>query len=188
MTHQVFSFLPSVHTRKCCFTYSGFNAPPMQTFFSPVACRRGNSLNFWMFFFGLIIPPTLFFGGGVLFFFSFFSRVSLISPLLPHSFTYLNYPLVIPRIHSRSLLTLSNHPTAPSPTSIVRYIHLGFVFWYREISISCAGIGSFTPLHAASPLFQKYGNPQRQHSLLPLQPIYFCIVSCKFLRVVVVIS
>jgi hypothetical protein len=66
----------------------------------------------------------------------------------PHLVTYLNNPLVIPRIHLRSLHFPSDHPTAPSPACIVRCIHLGFVFWYREISICWAGIGCLTPLHS----------------------------------------
>jgi hypothetical protein len=69
------------------------------------------------------------------------SRVSLILPSLSRSFTYLNDSLVIPRSLSRHLHFPSDYPTSPSPASIARYIHLGFVFWYREISICCAGIG-----------------------------------------------
>jgi hypothetical protein len=59
---------------------------------TPLACRRGNSLSFCMFFFGLFHPLTWFFFVHVLFSFSFitaffFSRISLI---FPYAFSFLH--------------------------------------------------------------------------------------------------
>jgi hypothetical protein len=91
MTHPLFSILPSVHIRNCCFTDSWFNTLPKQILFTPLACWRGNSLNLLLFFLGLFIRTIWFFGVCSLFFMLVFiyfllSRVSLILPSLSQFF------------------------------------------------------------------------------------------------------
>ncbi len=146
MTHPLFSILPSVHIRNCCFTDSWFNALSKQIFFTPLACWRGNSLNLLLFSFGLFFRTIWFFVVCslflvlFLFIFYFLALASFCLHFLSSS-PYLNNSFAISRILSRHLRFPPHYPTAPSPASIARYIHLGFVFWYREISICCAGIG-----------------------------------------------
>ena len=146
MTHQLFPILPSVHIRNCCFTDSWFNALSKQIFFTPLACWRGNSLNLLFFSFGLFFRTIWFFVVCslflvlFLFIFYFLALASFCLHFLSSS-PYLNNSFAISRILSRHLRFPPHYPTAPSPASIARYIHLGFVFWYREISICCAGIG-----------------------------------------------
>jgi hypothetical protein len=146
MSHALFSILPSVLIQNCCFTDSWFNALSKQIVFTPLACWRGNSLNLLLFFLGLFIRTIWFFGACSLFWLLFlfiFYFLALASFCLHFlsSFTYLDDSLAIPRTLSRHLRFPPDYPTAPSPASITRHIHLGFVFWYREISICCAGIG-----------------------------------------------
>jgi hypothetical protein len=89
----------------------------------------------------IIYPAHLVFWGVFSFFYLNFLAVASFYLHFLSSFTYLNDSLAIPRTLSRHLRFPSDYPIAPSPASIARYIHLGFVFWYREISICCAGIG-----------------------------------------------
>jgi hypothetical protein len=122
------------------------NALSKQIFLTPLACWRGNSLNLLLFFLGLFIRTIWFFVVCslflmlFLFIFYFLALASFCLHFLSSS-PYLNNSLAIPRILSRHLRFPPHYPTAPSPASIARYIHLGFVFWYREISICFAGIG-----------------------------------------------
>jgi hypothetical protein len=84
MTNQVFPFEPSVHSRNYWSTDFGYRTSLFyaEIFFTPLACRRGNPLNFRTIFFGLFILLTWFFGVLFSFFFLFFFffRISLISP------------------------------------------------------------------------------------------------------------
>jgi hypothetical protein len=143
MTHQLFPFLSSVPTSKFSFTDSGFTAPLFQIFFSPLASRRGNSLNFLLFFFGLFFCTLHAFGGvacSLLFYFIFLSHY-------PHFACTLSFHLFFQRFSCHSynpyeIIFFSFRPPPQHLACLYREIHsFGLCILYREISICCAGIG-----------------------------------------------